>query len=44
MRGEKSRNEMQAGGSFPHLVYCPQVFTVDKLAGFTNISAIKTCN
>lgn len=33
--GRKSRNEMQTARSFPHPVDCPQVFTVDKLAGFT---------
>lgn len=37
----KPRNEMQAAGSFPHPVDCPQVFTVDKLAGFTYVSATK---
>lgn len=39
----KSRNELQAGVFFPHPMSCNQVFHVDKLAGFTHISATKTC-
>lgn len=34
----KARNEIEAGGPLPHPVDCPQVFTVDKLAGFKQLS------